>query len=416
MKLKPLIAIVALLAVLSAVVFWRQRTPAVDATADARLGQPMLAPELLRQARSLAITGPDKQTVTVVANAKGEHWNVNEYHGLPADFDKLASTMESLRVAKIERSIGSATAQERLGFAGEQIELKDGAGKVLLTLHLGKNLDTGGRFIRYNDEKKSYVSDLSVWIDATPKSWAQAQLLKLKAEDFAALEYKFTDGTTLAAKRDANGNWTAEGLPEDKELKLSTIDATISELSGLRFSETTATDAPEANEAKSHLATTVTATLKNGTSYTVALGRKPAPPAPPAPVAPATINAPITATTPPVGIDGATGQVIKPDVASPAAGLGPLVANDPSAAPTAPPEPPQPGPVYAFVSSNRAEEPVNAMMQKRGFQVGDWAFTSLPANRDAVLQDKPKVAPAPAPGTPAAAAPATPAPAATPKP
>lgn len=407
MKLKPLLLVVAGLGAVSALVYWRQRTPVADATVDPRVGQELLAADALKSARSLAITGGDKQTVTVVADEKGERWTVNEYHGLPADFDKLMSTFESLRTAKVDRAIGSAAAQERLGFAGEKIELKDAAGKVLATLNLGKTADNGGRFIRYGDEKKSYLVDFNAWIDATPKNWAAAQLLKLKPEDVAAVDVKFADGTGVAAKRTEDGKaWTGADLPAGKEIKGSAIDSLLSQLTGLRFSETTATDEADAVAAKAHT-TTATLTLKNGTSYTVALGRRPAPPA--APTA-----GPVSATTPPVGIDGKTGEIltpaVPPTVAAPAAPAAPATPAAP------PPPPPPPGPVYAFVASNRAEEPINALMQKRAFQVGEWIYTSLPANRDALLQEKPAPAPPPAATAPAPVAPTPAAPTPAPAP
>lgn len=408
MKLKPLLFVVVLLAALSAFVYWRQRSPAADPTVDPRVGQAIVTPETLAAVRSVAITGGDKQTVTLVADATGKQWTVTEYFGLPADFGKLVSTIESLRTAKIDRAIGSAAAQERLGFAGEKIELKDAAGKTLATLVLGKTNDNGGRFLRFGEEKKSYLADLNAWIDATPKNWANAQLLSAKADDVAALEVKFADGSALAAKRTDDGkSWTADGLPAGQELKTSAIDSLLSQLTSLRFTETTATDAPEATDAKAH-ATTVALTLKNGTSYTVALGRRPAPPAP---VAPATVNAPISATTPPVGIDGKTGEILKPDVAATPAPLAPAAPAEPAAAPA---PAPQPGPVYAFITANRAEEPINAIMQKRAFQIGEWTYTSLPANREALLQAQPVPPPAPAavapaPGTPPATPPAAPA-------
>lgn len=420
MKLKPLLLVVAGLGAVSALVYWRQRTPVADATVDPRVGQELLAADALKSARSLAITGGDKQTVTVVADEKGERWTVNEYHGLPADFDKLMSTFESLRTAKVDRAIGSAAAQERLGFAGEKIELKDAAGKVLAILNLGKTADNGGRFIRYGDEKKSYLVDFNAWIDATPKNWAAAQLLKLKPEDVAAVDVKFADGTGVAAKRTEDGKaWTGADLPAGKEIKGSAVDSLLSQLTGLRFSETTATDEADAVAAKAHT-TTATLTLKNGTSYTVALGRRPAPPPAPAPAAPpaAPTAGPVSATTPPVGIDGKTGEILTPAlppaVAAPAAPAAPATPSTPAAPP---PPPPPPGPVYAFVASNRVEEPINALMQKRAFQVGEWIYTSLPANRDALLQDKPAPAPTPSAAPAATApAPATPTPVPTPAP
>jgi hypothetical protein len=36
------------------------------------------------------------------------------------------------------------------------------------------------------------------------------------------------------------------------------------------------------------------------------------------------------------------------------------------------------GPVFAFITHSDASAPVNALMQKRAFEVGDFALTALP--------------------------------------
>ena len=389
MKLKPLALVVALLALAAGIVFWRSHRPVADPSADPRVGQPLVAVETLGRIRGLQLVAGG-QSVTLAADKDGQLWTVADYHSLPADFGKLVTLVEALRSAKVGRFV---TAQpdrlERLGFAGDRIELRDADAKALLTLHLGKNADSGGRFVRLDDEKKAYLVDLEAWLDGVAKNWARSQLLDLKSDAVAALEFRFADGATLAAKRNAEGNaWTAEGLPEGKELKGSTLDSLVTQLGTLRFSETTETGAPDAVAAREH-AQTVVVTLKDGTAYTVALGRRPAPPAPPAPATETKAGA-VSATTPPVtiGPDGQPQVVEMPKEASP-----------PVPADTPPAPAPQPGPVYAFISANRETEPINALMQKRAFQVGEWILNSLPANRDALLQDKPAPAPVPPPAS-----------------
>ena len=415
MNVKPLALVVALLALAAGIVFWRNHRPVADSSADPRVGQPLVAVETLGQLRGLQLVAGG-QSVTLAADKDGQRWTVPDYHDLPADFGKLVTLVESLRGAKVGRFVTAQPERlERLGFAGDRIELRAADAQPLLTLHLGKNADSGGRFVRFGDEKKAYLVDLAAWLDGVAKNWAQSQLLDLKSDAVAALDFRFADGSTFAATRTADGAaWSADGLPEGKELKGSTLDSLVTQLGALRFSETTETGAPDAVAAREH-AQTVVVTLKDGTAYTVALGRRPAPPVKPetgdrkaeTAVGPETSNSKpetISATTPPVtiGPDGKPQVVELPKEAQ---------QPEPVAAPAAPP--PQPGPVYAFIAANRETEPINALMQKRAFQVGEWILNSLPANREALLQDKPAPASTPAavPAPAVDSAPAAPVPA-----
>ena len=396
MKLKTLVIVVALLAAASAVVFWRNRQPQTDTAADPRVGQSLVERKTLEPVRSVSFTSEGK-TVAVIADAAGKTWTVPDYFGLPADFSKLATFIESLQTAKVSRFVTSSPERlERLGFGNDKIELRDSAGKALWSVTLGKNADAGGRFVRFGDEKKGYLADLTAYLDTTPKNWAQTQLLNLKVEDVTAVELKFADGSSFACKRPAQGTgWTSEGLPDGKEVKASSIESLLSQLTSLRFTETTEPAAPEAGAAREH-AQTSAITLKDGTAYTIALGRKPAPPAP----------APTPAPKPDVSADSSVEGL---GAKSEASAKAETPNAKPETAPTTPPPPtPQPGPVFAFISANRETDPINGLMQKRAFQVGEYVFTSLPANRDALLQDRPAPPPAAAPAPiPAPAKPET---------
>ena len=413
MNVKPLALVVALLALAAGIVFWRSHRPVSDPSADTRVGQPLVAAETLDKIRGLQLVAGG-QSVTLAADQDGQRWTVPDYHDLPADFGKLVTLVESLRAAKVGRFVTAQPERlERLGFAGDRIELRAADAQPLLTLHLGKNADSGGRFVRFGDEKKAYLVDLDAWLDGVAKNWAQTQLLDLKADAVAALEFRFADGSTFAAKRTADGNaWSADGLPEGKELKVSTLDSLVTQFGALRFTETTETGAPDAVAAREH-AQTVVVTLKDGTTYTVALGRRPATPEAGDPKAES--HAVVSVTTPPVtiGPDGQPQVVELPKDARTEPVAQPETQNaKPESAVASPP----PGPVYAFISANRETDPINALMHKRAFQIGEWILGSLPANREALLQDKPTPPPAPAAadGTPTASTPGTAAPAVQP--
>jgi hypothetical protein len=68
--------------------------------------------------------------------------------------------------------------------------------------------------------------------------------------------------------------------------------------------------------------------------------------------------------------------------------------------------------VFAFVSSSDASDPINELMKRRGFQIYEWTYTSLPANRAALVESAP-AAPEPAAASEPAPAPETETPAET---
>ncbi|MFT3830298.1 MAG: DUF4340 domain-containing protein [Opitutaceae bacterium] len=399
MKLKPLALVVALLAIAAGIVFWRNHRTVADPSADPRVGQPLVAAEKLAALRGVRVVSGN-QSALITADAAGGQWSVPDYFGLPADFGKLVTLIESLRSAKIARFVTAQPERlERLGFAGDLVELRGADAKSLLTLHLGKTNESGGRFVRFDDEQKAYLVDLEAWLDAVPKNWARSQLLDVKPENVASLEFRFADATTIVAKRNADATgWTADALPAGKALNASTIDATLAQLTALRFTDTTEPTAADAVAAREH-AKSVVVTLKDGTSYTVALGRRPAPPTPAtAAKSGSPASGTVSATTAPItiGSDGKP-QVVEAAV-SESEPANQLEIPNPKPETAAAEPAPAPGPAFVFITSNRDGDPLNALMQKRAFQIGEWTLNSLPTDRGALLQDQP----APPPTAPAA--------------
>jgi hypothetical protein len=412
MKLKPLALVVGILGLSAGLVYWRNSTTD-ERPSDPREGKPVVAVDAIKDLRTLRLVAGD-QSVTLVTDKDGQQWTVPDYYGMPVDFDKLVSLVESLRKASIKRLVTARSDRlERLEFKGDLIELRGAESKPVATIHLGKNNESGGRFVKIGDEKKAYLADLDLWLDAVPKNWARSQLVDFKPDSIASVELRFADGSSMTAKHAADtGGWTAEGLPEGKEIKVSAIDSLLSQLSGLRFTDTTETTVADAVAAKAHSQSMVI-TLKDGTAYTLALGRRPA--EKPAPEKSATADTneqgaaatkgAITAVTPPVTV-GADGKPVVVTLPPPVPAVSPTSGVETAAAATPAPEatPAPAGPVYAFISANREADPINALMAKRSFQVGEWVLNSLPANREALLQDKPAPSPAPPSTAPAVTA------------
>jgi hypothetical protein len=371
MKLKTLVILVAVLAVLSGIAYWSNR-PSAPAAADPRVGQPLADAAAIAGATQLRLTDQGK-TVSLAKQPDGS-WRVSSYYDLPADFSKLSSLTSDLTTAKIQRLVTTSPDRiARLEFKDTKIEFLDAAGHSLWSVILGKTPDSGGRFVRFGDEAKAYLTDLNSQIDVEGKDWANAALLALKPDDIAKVEIPFDSGGPITISRAKPGaTWAADPAPAGKTVKADTINSLLTSLGALRFSDTSDPADPQVAIARQH-PRTFTLTTFDGKRYVIALGRKPEEKKPKPPAPPASAPAPTPATS-------ANG---------PAATSSPATSADASATPPSPDAAAAPpadtipaGPVYVSVSSSDAKDPVNALMGKRAYQLDDYVFTSLPQKPD----------------------------------
>ena len=383
MKLKSIVRTIAILAALSAVAFFATR-PTPAPVADTRIGQPLADRAIVEKATTLRLNDQGK-TVTLVRQADAT-WKVASYHDFPADFSKLATFIGSLTDAKLERLVTSSPARiALLEFKDTKIELLDATDKELWTVTLGKNPDTGsGRYVRYGAEAKAFLASLSAYLDTDSKNWANTELLALKVDDVAKIEIPFaaanaSEPTSLTLSRATkDAPWTAEKTPDGQKLKADKIAAVLSSLSSIRFSETNdLTDAnavaAKANERLFKIETFDKKVLK------IALGRKPE-------------EKKLKPITPPaegqsaLAALGTAADMLKKDAdgkpAEPAKPIAPEFETIPA------------GPVFVNIASSDASASVNALMQKRAFQISDYTFTSLPQKSDELFEPAPVAAPA----------------------
>jgi len=386
MKLQSLVVAVVVLAALSGGAYLLNR-PAPPPTADARLQQPLVAASLIEQAARVRITDAGK-TVELARQPDGT-WKVPTYHDMAADFSKLSGFVGNLTDAKLQRLVTSNPERiARLEFKDTKIELLGADGKATFSVTLGKNPETGGgRFVRFGEENKAYLASLNAWIDGESRNWANPELISLKLDDLARVEIPFAEGGPLvvsrAKKEDA---WTAERTPEGQRVKADKIGSLLSTLATVRFTESTATDDANATAAKANVRSFKVTTFDNKT-VTVALGRKPE-------------EKKLKAPTP--GADGKSGPAALGSVAD-LAKKDEAKKEDKPLAPEFETIPA--GPVFAYIAHSDGSQPINALMQKRAFQIAEYSFTSLPQKAEELFEPvpPPPPAPAPAPATPAEA-------------
>lgn len=380
MKLKTLIVAVLVLAALSVVAFIARR-PAPPPSADARLNQSLVDRAVVEKAMKLRLSDAGK-TVELTRQADGT-WKVPSYFDLPADFNKLTGFVGNLTDAKIQRLVTSTPDRiARLEFKDTKIELLDAADKPLLALTLGKNAEIGGgRYVRFGDEPKAYLTNLSAWLDPEAKNWANSELLNLKADDVAKIEIPFPEGGPIVVSRAKKEDpWTADKLPAGQRVKADKISTLLSSIGTVRFSDSTAPDDANATAAKANLRTFKVTTFDQKT-VTVALGRKPEEKKLKAPAASA------DGKSGPAAL-GSVADLGKKDEKKEEAGKDGKAADGKPLAPEFETIPA--GPVYAFVTHSDASAPVNAAMQKRAYQISDYTFTGLPQKAEELFEPAPE--------------------------
>jgi hypothetical protein len=409
MKLKTLIVSVVVLAALSLAVFLATR-PGQPPSQDARLGQPLIDRATVEKAAKLQISDQGK-TIALARQADGT-WRDTSYFDLPADFSKLTGFVSSLTEAKLDRLVTTNPDRiARLEFKDTKIELRDAADKPLWSVTLGKSAEIGGgRFLRFDDEKKAYLANLNAWLDTDAKNWANAELLNLKADDVAKIEIEFpaapagdttsktaaTPASTVVISREKkDAAWTSRQTPANEKVKADRVSSLLNEVGNVRFSDTSDPSDPNVAVAKAH-SRTFKLTTFDGKTYTVTFGRKPEEKKLKPATAPKS-EATAEASTPAAAKAGKAAEK-KANEAKPAA---PEYETIPA------------GPAYTFISSSDASAPVNALMQKRAFQVSEYIFTGLPQKPEELFEpapkpeekkaDEKKAEPAPAPAKPPAA-------------
>ncbi|EIP97042.1 hypothetical protein OpiT1DRAFT_01470 [Opitutaceae bacterium TAV1] len=383
MKLKTLLLTVLILAALSGATWFATR-PQKPATPEGNgnVGAPVAPAAKIAGATRVRITD-DGKTVELARQPDGT-WHVTSYYDLPADFSKLTRLVADLTGAKIDRFVSARPeVLKRLEFNGTQIAFygaADAGAAPLWSLDLGRTAESGGgRYIRYTGEDKAYLAKLNLWLDTESKNWADSALTTLKPADIAKAEFTFPEGDPLTVTRkDKDAPFEATPARAGHTVKGDAITTQLNNLTGLRLSNTTGPDAPDAIDARNHARTVKLTTFDNRT-LTIALGRRPAEPAKPA--AKSETDKPADKDKAAgSGETPATGEQTAPssDADQPA---GTPAAAEPGKEDTGKPA----GPVYVFVTDTKADAPVNALMKKRAVEVYEFVYTSLPAKADDLL-------------------------------
>jgi len=365
MNIKKLTLVIGLLALVSLVVFLVQR-PSDEVSPDPRVGSALVDPSLVQQAAKVRLS--DQGRTVLLVRKEDTSWEVESYHGMPADFQKLSSLVDSLFKGRVDRFVSARKERvEGFGFGASSIALLNANGTELWTLGLGKNAEGGGRLLRFGVEEKAYLTRATLWLDAEPKNWADTMLMELKEEELSRLEFSFPGGRSLVVqRRDKNSPFEAVDAPAGKRLAVDKIRSLIGALSSLRFTDTCETADPRVAEASPH-ARSVRLVSFDGSARDIALSRKPEQ---------KVLKKPDeTKSLKPGDVVAKLEAKAKEDKpSSPEKVIEPMTETIPA------------GPVFVRITQSEPKAGINALMARRAFMVYEYAYNSMPDSPEALLE------------------------------
>lgn len=347
MKLRPLLVSIAVLAPLSAAVWWFSLPDDPRTPEDSRVNRRIIEPAALEPATRVELKSEGASLV--FARNESGRWVVEGTPALPADLSRLARLSNDLSTPKIERFV-SARPEKIAGYELDKTSViyRDASGNSLLDLRLGKTTEGGGRIVSFADEKRAYLARLSVALDPEPTGWRDTALLAgLSASDIAAVRIGFatTSQPVTVSREKADQPWTSPSVPAGQRVKTSLLTTQTGNLATLRFTAIAPNLDPGVVAARV-FPREIAFTTFAGRTVTLSFSRAPEPPAPPA--------------TPQK--EGET------------------------------PPPAAPRPVYVSVTDSQPDALLSEAAKTHTFEVADWIFTALPASPADLFEADPSAA------------------------
>ena len=275
MTSKKLISLSIVAALLVAAAYFSNNRSAVKTPSIT--GKPLLGKLDFSKVAKVEIANETTHPINLQSTDAG--WVVESLYGYPADITRIRQALLNLDELKIGHTADAAKLGEKPG----KLEIKDAAGATLAKLTLGEKRMRAasgemtpygggpypeGRYVG-TDAGTFLIGDALEAFDGDAKRWVETKIASVPASDVAAIEIVNGSNTVSLAK--AGGVWSMADLAEGEELDTSKFYSVESALSYLNFDDI-ADPALTPDQLGLTTGTVFAATLKNGESYTAALG------------------------------------------------------------------------------------------------------------------------------------------------
>ncbi len=274
MNTKGLIAVVGVLGVLAAGLWWSSgRESAGGADPDSWAGKKLLAPEVLGAATEIELAAADGSKV--VLRKEGENWVLPEYFGLPADFGKLSSFTRTLLEADVDRHVTSNPERiGRLELGANTVRLLGAEGPVW-ELETGARGASAGQYVRIGKGESVYLTAASLYVDANEKNWARKQPLEFAEAEVARVEIALEGETVVFARESEGAEFAGVDFAENEKAKAAEVSRLVRNLVSARFADAVEAGDEDAVAAREN-AVPVSLELFDGRKFSLEIGRRPA--------------------------------------------------------------------------------------------------------------------------------------------
>jgi len=371
MKTKPLFLTVCSLAVVALLAYWisGRDTSTSDPAASRNPGERLLDPELFQEITEIRLSDNSGENQTVLRK-EGDSWILPNHFGLPVDFDKLTRLTNDLIDAKIERFVtAQSTSLERLNLGQASAQFFSGDSETW-SFEIGDSAQSGGRFVRINNEEAAYLTRGYLSIDSNQENWSVKRPLQLEEREIARVEIEVDGETLVFSRTEASSDFVGENLAENERAKSREISSLLRTLLNARFTEAIDPENPDAQAAREH-SLPVTLEEFGGTRYTLEIGRRPGS-GPSEKAAESTASASIV-----VDQDG---NIVSPEEIAAAEQEAQRENSEAEV------EVVEPGPVFIFYQSESPEFIWSDLMEKVALKFGDHIFSRLPESRTDLVE------------------------------
>lgn len=364
MKVSVLATITVVLALLAGVLWWQKQSTFTSIADHPLVGDSLLPAEIAKAAASITLeSNENSETVRIEKHADG-HWHLPDYYGLPADFSKLSSMIQSLVDASVQRAVTSNPDRlAAMNLGDKRLSIAQANGSQW-QIELGENHERGGTFFKFADEAMAFLSEETLRLDTEVSNWAQKQIFNFTDDDITAVSLPLLDtGESIQFTRpDAESDFTSDALAEGETIDQVAIGRIIRSFASARYTEPVDPVEQDAIDARAN-EQTIELTLKDGQRYTIHIGRRPE-----------------------------TEEIIEPQPAEEPETEVAADTEDPDAEPV-PEGPAKPetrtipaGPVFIRATSTDDTFPYTQLEETVALKYSDYIYNQLPKTRDVLIE------------------------------
>ena len=162
-------------------------------------------------------------------------WGLQAKGGYPVDFEQVkALVLGLMELEVVEEKTSNPKYYAKLGVedvgpgaASKRVTVSDAAGTVLADVIVGnarasraQGAGSGSLYVREHGASASFEVTGSLAVNGQPSSWLDKEVIKLDKQRVRQVEIRHPGGEVLTVARAdvADAHFTAQGLPEEREL------------------------------------------------------------------------------------------------------------------------------------------------------------------------------------------------------